>query len=179
VFPVKGKAPLVGQGGLHLATAEMAQLLNWHNRWPSAGWAVTCGDRLAVVDVDVKHGADVEAVLSVVAGPTVLTGKHDGERGVHVYCTGPARTAPRTSLKGVEIRGKGAYVVLPGSPHESGVAYEWAGDRRPWREGDMAPLPDALRPVERLPVASAGSTALIEQGNRNAEPRPRARLRPR
>src|SRR4051794_1334430 len=101
--------PLVGKGGLHNASTDPGQLRQWHGRWPTAetGWAVACGDELAVVDVDVKHGADVQEVVSCVAGPMVMTGSHNGERGLHVYCRGPAATAA-TPMEGVEIRGRGA-----------------------------------------------------------------------
>ena len=161
VFPVRGKVPLVGKGGFHNASTDPEQLRAWHNLYPTAGWAVACGEQLAIVDADVKHGADLQQLFTIVAGPTVMTGLcsngngGSGDRGVHVYCDGPAATAA-TPLEGVEVRGVGSYVVLPGSPHASGVTYEWSGYQRPWDDDGMAPLPAALRPVRRertAPVA--------------------------
>ena len=171
VFPVsQHKVPLVGKGGFHQASTDPAQLLAWHNRFPTrtTGWAVACGDDLAVVDVDVKHGADVQEAVSLVAGPMVMTGSYNGERGLQVYCRGPAPTAD-TPLKGVEVRGRGAYVVLPGSPHLSGVTYEWVGDRRPWNADDMGELPAALRPVQRERTTSAATDGRIAEGRRHIE----------
>lgn len=156
-LPVRDKVPLIGKGGLHLASTDPDTLRAWHNRWPTAGWAVVCGKGFSVVDVDVKHGADVQEVLGLVAGPMVETGQANGSgRGLHVYVAGDLPTGD-TALKGVEIRGVGAYVVIPGSPHSSGVTYEWVGDQRPWTRDALASLPPELAPRRREHVAVEGN----------------------
>jgi hypothetical protein len=156
-FPVRGKVPLVGEGGFHKASTDPDTLRVWHNRFPTAGWAVVCGKGFSVVDVDVKHGADVQEVLGLVAGPMVETGQANGSgRGLHIYVAGDLPTGD-TALKGVEIRGVGAYVVIPGSPHSSGVTYEWVGDQRPWTPGALAPPPPELAPRRREHVAVEGN----------------------
>jgi hypothetical protein len=159
VLPVRGKAPLVGEGGFHRASADPDTLLAWHNRWPTAGWAVVCGHEFVVIDVDVKRGADVQAVLALIAGPMVETGQANGRgRGLHVYVAGDEATG-ETALEGVEVRGVGSYVVIPGSPHPSGVTYEWVNDLRPWTPEAMAPLPAALAPRRRERV-------VVDEGGR-------------
>jgi AAA domain/Bifunctional DNA primase/polymerase, N-terminal/Primase C terminal 1 (PriCT-1) len=158
VVPVKGKVPLVGEGGLHNASFNPDTLLAWHNRFPDAGWAVVCGHGFCVVDVDAKHGGDVQEVLLHVAGPMVETGQANGNgRGLHVYVAGNMRGG-QTALKGVEVRGFNQIAVIPGSPHSSGVSYEWVGDQRPWTPGALAPLPPELAPrrPERVVVNENG-----------------------
>lgn len=69
-------------------------------------------------------------------GPVVWTGEAlegdlEGVRRAHVYCANGVPTGP-SPVAGVEIKAKGGYVLLPGSRHVSGVAYEWADSKRPW-----------------------------------------------
>lgn len=150
------------RNGLKDATTDERVLLAWDARFPGSNWAVACGDRFSVLDIDPKHGADPHEVIGAndLAGPTVWTGEAlggalAGQRGAHVYCLNGVRTGP-TSLAGVEVRAAGAYVLLPGSRHSSGVAYEWSDDARPWTSPLVA-VPEALSPqnAREAPRASA------------------------
>ena len=106
-----------------------------------------------MIDIDSKSGADPSEILveyDLAARPVVLTGEApegtplSGVRGAHVYCAPGPRTGP-TERPGVEVRGNGAYVMLPGSRHLSGVAYEWRNGGRPW-SADLLPVPASLVP---------------------------------
>jgi Bifunctional DNA primase/polymerase, N-terminal len=161
-----GKHPRT-RHGFDEATADERGLLHWNDRWPDANWALVC-DRVSVIDCDAKAGADMREVIAehdLDGRPTVwtgeaLTGPLEGERGGHVYCAAGARTG-QTAVDGVEVRGLGSYVLLPGSRHISGVAYEWASDARPWTVL-LEPLPPALIPQ----AAGVGEQRPLEPGAR-------------
>jgi hypothetical protein len=166
-----GKHPRTKRGVTDATTDERA-LLRWHDDFPDANWATACGDRFAVVDIDSKAGADPEevTVAHALAGPTVRTGEAttgdlESVRGAHVYCLNGVPTG-QTPVPGVEIRAEGAYVLLPGSRHASGVAYEWKDDARPWSV-PLAEVPDALRPTggERMTAPAIGE--VIPHGERD------------
>ena len=102
---------------------------------PDANWALVCS-HVSVSDIDPRHAADPDEVLNRFGFddlPIVSTGvSDDGPTGAHVYCEAGTPTRPTTDLRGVAVRGKGAYVMLAGSHHVSGVQYEWANGHRPW-----------------------------------------------
>lgn len=146
-----GKHPLVSRG-IYEATTDERQLLQWDVRWPDANWALAA-TRTSVIDIDTKAGADPAVVLEEhdlrdrprVWTGAALSGPLANERGAHVYCA-PGAPTGSTAVAGVEVRGNpGGYVLLPGSRHASGVAYEWATDQRPWTV-ELRPIPAALSP---------------------------------
>ncbi len=145
-----GKHPRT-EHGLKDATGDERTLLAWNDRWPDANWALLCGD-VAVVDMDPKHGADPRELVDehqLADRPGVWTGRAtsgplEGERGAHAYCAGGVATG-NAPVAGVHVRGTGSYVVLPGSRHVSGVAYEWMNGARPWTVA-LEPVPVALAP---------------------------------
>jgi len=139
VFPVRprGKQPIT-TSGFKDATRDERQILHWWDRTPDANIGIACGvSGVVVLDIDAKHGGDPQEVvarLGLERHTAVWTGEaperdaeHQdsltGERGAQIYFRGGRKTAPKTSLKGVELRGAGAYVVAPPSVHPSGVPY--------------------------------------------------------
>ncbi len=120
----------------------------WWRKWPDANVAGRC-DGLAVVDVDVrdeKQGLKTLEDLEDEHGEIerVLV-QRTGSGGLHIV------TAAREGVKypkglgrDVDVKaGSGAYIMLPGSAHESGGTYEW-------EEGDGTD-PDFY---ENIPLAS-------------------------
>ncbi len=165
-----GKHPRTGDG-FKSATTDERILLRWDHKFPDANWALACGNRVAVVDIDPKTGADPREIIHEygLTGPTVwtgeaLTGDLAGTRGAHVYCQNGIPTGA-SAVPGVEIRAAGAYVVLPGSRHVSGVVYEWRDAARPWTV-DLAAVPAAL-----VPTPTTGAAApvgdIIRAGHRD------------
>src|SRR4051794_37182015 len=57
-----GKHPRTARG-VHEATSDERALLHWHERWPDSNWALACGERVAVLDIDSKAGADPREVI--------------------------------------------------------------------------------------------------------------------
>jgi len=171
VFPVNGKLPLTPHG-FKDATTDEQQLLHWHERHPAANWALACGDRVSVVDVDSKAGADPREIIDEheLTGPIVWTGEAtdgplEGIRGAHVFCAAGTPTG-NGRVAGVEVRGAGSYVVLPGSRHPSGVTYQWDDDKRPWST-PLTPVPTALAPTKARSGRAATVSLAIGAGARN------------
>jgi len=118
----------------------------------------------------------VIAALGLDGYPVVLTGeapepdaKHPdslaGVRGAHVYLRGNLPTTD-TKIAGVEIRGAGAYVLVPPSVHPSGVPYE--GDVPPMASVPASPdwLESAMRPAASS-VEVPGDDDVVTQGGRH------------
>ena len=141
-----GKHPLTGHG-LHDASCDEKTLLHWNDQFPHANWALACGDDVAVIDADPKHGADPSELIDehgLAQSSISETGEWEGVRGAHIYRAGPVPTGS-APIPGVHIRGQGSYVMLPGSRHWSGVSYRWANGRRPWST-PLEALPGAFMP---------------------------------
>lgn len=126
------------------ASAEPAQIEAWTARWPDCNWAVACGPcdksdnprQLLVIDCD---GLDAYRWFctrypELAKTAAVETGRDGG--GVHAYTWAPPDCAitigahidlPTDAPPGlaIDVRGRGGYVVAPGSVHPSGRVYHW------------------------------------------------------
>jgi Bifunctional DNA primase/polymerase, N-terminal len=125
-------------------------------RHPDCNLGVLCGDGLAIVDIDPRHGGDEtwRALLGEHPAPStfvVLSGGDD--QGRHLYFRTPDRTLPTFSLgPGLEIRARGSQCVAPPSRHPTGGRLYVANPGGP-PFGRFAPLPvwierRAARPAE-------------------------------
>jgi hypothetical protein len=163
-----GKHPRT-RSGVRDATIDERQLLRWDARWPDANWAFACGTEASVIDIDSKSGADPRELITehgLDGRPTVWTGQApagplEGEPGAHVYCAGGV-SGEHTPVPGVGVRGGNQYVMVPGSRHVSGVAYEWANDARPWTVR-LEPVPGSLGPIHRTVEPPPGETIPVGQ----------------
>jgi hypothetical protein len=166
--PNAGKHPRTPDGFKSATTIERT-LLHWDAKWPDANWAVALGDKAAVVDIDPRHGGDPAEIIDAygLTGPIVWTGEAlegdlAGTRGAHAYCSNGVPTG-KAPVAGVEIKARGSYVMPPGSRHWSGVAYEWADDRRPWH--GLQPVPEALVPARRAGAGKAPAPEPVPPGS--------------
>lgn len=136
VFPcrVKGKAPVTPNGWKD-ATRDEARIRDWWGDGARLNIGVACEpSRIAVVDIDAKHGADPRAIipeLDLEGYPCVKTGTAPepsddkpnsltGEGGAQVYTRAADLPTVDNIVSGVEIRGRGAYVIAPPSIHPCG-----------------------------------------------------------
>jgi hypothetical protein len=149
VFPceVRGKQPLAKHGetwmavhGVLDATTETTKLREWWEVEPEANIGGATGFVADALDIDSKEAMErVSALfgehdLDVRALPRAQT----GGGGRHVFFE-PSGLGNRAGvIEGVDWRGKGGYVVLPGSLHPNGNPYRWIKRMAP------APLPDFL-----------------------------------
>lgn len=170
----QGKHPRIKRWQFEASTDERV-LLHWNDQWPTANWAVVV-DTVSVIDMDSKNGADPTELLDQHdLTATVWTGEApepddqhpdslSGVRGAHVWCQNGVAPGD-TQVQGVEIRAGTQYVLIPGSRHFSGVAYEWAGETRPWLE--LPPVPLALHPPSRPPPEEEKAPKKLRKGKRN------------
>lgn len=140
VFPVeeRGKRPRT-RNGFKDATTRQHQIAEW---WLVEGWgqsniAAPTGIAFDVIDVDGPRGCDalarsgrwgelMEQAIGVVSTPR--------RGGLHIYVPPSGRRNEQSRLDGVEmpgvdVRGIGGYVLLPGSvtdEHGPGREYVWA-----------------------------------------------------
>jgi hypothetical protein len=156
-----GKHPRT-RHGLRDASTDPAQIQAWWATWPNANVGVITRD-LVVVDVDGTHGRQALAALQRAHGPlpptlTALTG-----RGMHLYFRAGAHRIPTSAGRlgaGLDVRGRGGYVVAPPSLHADGHRYRWIARHRPaplprWLAGLLtAAAPVACRTV--LPDLASG-----------------------
>jgi hypothetical protein len=189
VFALKPrtKIPHAGSRGLWDATRDERKILHaWDDRRAASNIGVSPAPSGAfIVDIDSKHGADPEDVLTDldldIAGlPIIWTAAapepcdeypHSlaGVRGGQVWFSGQAPTG-KTPIKGVEIRGKGAYGLLPPSVHPWGDRYE--GNLPP--AARLPAPPEAIVELVNSAAAAAVSTPILDgtvfdQGTRHEQ----------
>ncbi len=119
VFPCgKDKSPLT-QNGFYDAEVDPSKVRQLFEFYGNAAAMIggRMGDGIFAVDVDIYKGEDVKAWLKSCLddGTLVETRIHETvSGGLHFLYEGEARScAPR---HGVEIKGDGGYIILPGTP---------------------------------------------------------------
>jgi hypothetical protein len=123
------KYPLVGKGGLYLATIDPTQIREWWKESPPALIGVPMGRRVGLwgVDADSKEKKGdvdgVEAWFDLVAendpGSAVTRAHKSGTGGLHfLYPWDDNRVVECPTIKGIgEIKGEGGYLIFPPSPY--------------------------------------------------------------
>ena len=123
-------------GGVTNATTDPDVIRAWWSRRPRANIGMATGRRsgIVVVDVDLDKGG-FETLAALIqqyeewpTTPAVRT----GGGGLHVFFRSPEDTEIRNDAgkklgPGLDIRGKGGYVLLPPSTHATRRVYEWEG----------------------------------------------------
>lgn len=131
VLPCDGKVPLI-RHGVNAATTDTETIRKWWKKWPDANIAAAMGDGIYAIDVDVKNGRDGEAGLTELCNgeahlpPTLSQDTPSGGKHFFFRCD---EDGPRNSvglLDGIDIRGKGGYVVVAPSS-----GYTWTGKQKP------------------------------------------------
>ena len=148
-----GKHP-VTRRGVHDASNDFEQVTSWWKNDPLANIGVKTGAEMVVLDVDPRNGGhETLATLIAVHGPLPHTIKaKTGGGGEHFWFAVPDGKTVKSPGPGIDIKGRGGYVVAPPSLHPSGARYEW--EVAPW-EADPAPIPGWL--ITPTPADAAGS----------------------
>lgn len=138
-------APLV-PNGKDSATTDPATISGWFEEHPNINIGV-CTDKFAVVDIDPRNGGRE-------AWPKLVGTRHGdvhswrvrtGGGGSHIYLCADERPLNSGKLaKGVDLKAKGGYVLVPGSTHASGKKYVWYADCHP-SGTPLAPTPQWIR----------------------------------
>lgn len=172
VFPLKArdKVPngsLVPNGVLQ-ATTDLPTITAWWSKAPSANIGIATGHGFFVVDIDPRNqGDDTLVQLEQRHGelPETVRGLTGGG-GQHILFALPP-DAPKlkgTLGEGIDIKGKGGYIVAPPSIHPSGPEYRWDAGAHP-TDTAIAPPPGwlmaalAKRDVTRDPSKVLGSAS--------------------
>jgi hypothetical protein len=159
-----GKHPRT-RHGLTQATTDPQRIAAWWKRWPNANVGIATGD-LVVIDIDGPDGARALDELQTEHGPLPVTRAVRTGRGLHLYFAVHGHAIANSAGRlgpGIDVRGRGGYIVAPPSRHATGDAYTWANATLP------APLPRWL--AERLiapevvkPRRALPSTVIDGQG---------------
>lgn len=125
VFPLApgSKLPMAGTHGVSDATTNPDQIRAWCEAAPSCNYGVNCGlSGLLVLDVD-KYKPGAKEALNALdwdygIPPTLTVTTPRG--GTHQYYKGTASSSVCKLGPGIDTRGRGGYVVLPGSTTPDG-----------------------------------------------------------
>ena len=128
VHPLKSnsKSPLLS-GWQNQATDNIEQVAKWWTKYIDANIGILAGSDLVVIDVDNKNGKNGPEALAewqFINGalPTTMT-VQTPSGGYHLYYKVERPLQNKTNvIEGIDVRGKGGYVVAPGSII-NGVAY--------------------------------------------------------
>ena len=172
VFPCKADKTPYTKNGFKDATTDQVRINAWWNRWPIANPAMPTGylSGIFVLDVDQdKWGFGSLEALEEKHGelPATFTVKTGGG-GLHYYFKLPQNVEIRNSAgklgRGLDVRGEGGYVLLPGSTTDS--EYEVL-ERHPIADAP-AWLVDLLRepaqPVRRRTVSGLAGAIPSAEG---------------
>lgn len=161
----RGKKSLVKWTEYQERQSTEEEIKQWWTQWPNANIAIVTGrvSGIVVLDVDGPEGEEtVKAMAPLPETPTVRTG-----RGLHYYFKykeGVRNFQKKESLKGIDLRGDGGYVVTSPSIHENGKKYEWI---KPINV-PLAELPEWVlmeKPEDKAPIA--GLYKGVVKGQRN------------
>jgi Bifunctional DNA primase/polymerase, N-terminal/AAA domain len=139
VFPCDPatKQPYTSKG-FKAATRDVRQISSWWARHPSAMIGVPTGvaSGVWVLDIDMKSNANGAAALAKLEadnGVLPTTPKASTPSGgTHYYFKHQADVKNRGGLEpGIDVRGEGGYVIVPGSVKDDGTYYEWQCETEP------------------------------------------------
>lgn len=136
VFPLEpgGKRPLgrLAPKGLHNATTDRECIERWWNTAPDANIGIRTGIAFDALDVDGPEALDALRDAMPLAGdpaddPNIFGPMVATPRGWHAYvvATGRGNTVNVGGLPGIDWRGRGGYVVAPGSLKTGGGGWDW------------------------------------------------------
>jgi len=153
--PAKHPLGALVRNGCKDATTDEKKIREWWMVWPDANIGIATGD-VVVIDIDPRHGGDQAlAELEAKHGKLPPTWRvNTGGGGQHIFFHAPAGVVIKNSAgelgNGIDVRGRGGYVVAPPSNHVSGGVYEWDQDA-----GEIAPIPKWLVEMLVKPAAAA------------------------
>jgi len=115
------KAPPLVSDWENAASTDIAQVNQWAKTFPDCNWlCAPARSGHVVFDVDRKNGKDGLAELERLAAAhgfeipdTLIVATPNG--GFHLYFKGTAQSSAGRIAPGVDVRGRGGYVLVPGS----------------------------------------------------------------
>ena len=141
VFPLKpgSKYPFKNFKWAKLSTNNIAKIraTATHLKYKGCNWALDTGKSgIFIIDVDMKKGKNGVDSLKKLPKPVIsdmVVKTPSG--GIHYYYTGVGKNSVEALGKGLDTRGVGGYVLIPGSSNRDGKPYQFS------KKGDPDPLP--------------------------------------
>jgi hypothetical protein len=161
IFPCRphDKRPAT-KHGVKDASIDPDVIKRWWRQEPSFNVGVATGTTSGIMVVDVDN-IDAEAELKKLEqrnGALPATVEVITARGRHLYFKWPERDIRNSAGKvarGVDVRGRGGYVLAPPSLHPSGKRYCWSVDSA----SAFATAPEWLIDMITAPIAAAAPLA--------------------
>jgi Bifunctional DNA primase/polymerase, N-terminal len=162
----KGRCGKPGHG-LYDATTDPETVIGWWTNWPQANVGMPADHNgFAILDIDPKNGGDpsfekLHALVLAEIGVDLMDtmAQRTGSGGMHLLFRAPEGGVGGGTNKfgpdmpGLDIRGRGHYIVVAPSVHYSGQTYEWMNFYR-----DAAPWPELLTHIANPPKEAAPLT---------------------
>lgn len=159
VIPLKaGEKVPATEHGVKDATTDQLTIGMWFAD-PTLGIGLACGDEFFVVDIDPRNGGDEEwERLQALHGKAPLTlNAHTGGGGQHLLFKMPEFEFKNGSIgEGVDIKGRGGYIVAEPSVHPNGGTYRWGDYDGPIAEAPQWLLDLLPRRVTRIMDGGSG-----------------------
>jgi hypothetical protein len=152
----RGKHPRVLRG-LKAATLDETTIRKWWSWWPESNIGIRTGSP-SIVAIDLDTASAAAALLERVDGHDLGGLLTATGRGYQLWYLAPdADDVPNATtfggVDGLDVRGRGGYVVAPPSLHYSGAEYRIV-------QGELAPLPVFLYAQLRARPRAAASQAV-------------------
>lgn len=163
VFPLAPgcKTPL-RQGWQGTATRDPEQVDALWTEAPEANIGVRSGGGTLVLDTDSSEARRYVREIGVPETTTARTPRG----GQHLYLEGNARNRTNVGVRGLDVRGRGGYVVGVGS-RVGGRRYEW--EIPPWDVPPQPAPPAVLELVRERARSRVVNERPIPEGQRNVE----------
>lgn len=113
-----------GTRGCLDATTNPERIIGWWRRWPNSNVGIATGHLVDVIDIDgpvgVKSWAHIQHLPPILG--TVSTPRAGG---THLYVAAAGDGNAARVWPGIDLRGRGGYVVAPPSINNDGIVYRW------------------------------------------------------
>jgi len=128
VFPIqpKSKFPYKGFKWKEKSTNDpgLIKAAGLSEKYAGSNWALDCGKSgVFVLDIDLKRGKDGAQSLVDLGVPSAAFVVHTPSGGKHYYYKGHGQNSASNLGPGLDTRGAGGYVLIPGSANGSGAPY--------------------------------------------------------
>jgi hypothetical protein len=175
VFPRRADKHPITDHGIYDASTDPAVICAWWTRWPWASIGITTGDKIDVLDIDVRstaNGFDTMAAIGGQLPSTLIASTPSG--GWHVYFQHIAGSRTRKLGRGLEwisigLKGQPGNVVAPPAPGRAWINEDVIAEAPEWlRELVLAPRPNGATGLGRgAPVTLSTATRNISRRSRS------------
>ena len=114
----------------HRATSDLAQIEAWAREYPGSNWGAVCGPESGFFAVDVDDPGAMQRLedehAPIPEGLNVVTSR--GYALIYRWPDADVRPGTNRPCKGIDIRGRDSYIVIPPSTHPTGHQYHFSDD---------------------------------------------------